>query len=129
MGENTKKKKVVIVDDDEYVQELLKYLAARGNLCEVLMSNNGAEALKMIEQEMPDLVFVDIMLPHIDGLEICRRLRGKDKTSRIPLVLMTSSRKIRTMSREETGADYLAEKPFDLSEIQAIIEERLKQDK
>jgi two-component system alkaline phosphatase synthesis response regulator PhoP len=126
MENPTNKKKIVIVDDDLYVQELLKYIVARENCGEIILANNGAEALKIIQQELPDLVFIDIMLPHVDGIEICRRLRAEEITSRIPLVLMTSSRKLDSLTREETGADYLVEKPFNLSLLQSILDKTLR---
>jgi len=83
--------KILIVDDNPSVLRLLEHTLTKEGY-EVLTAKNGIEGLKMASQEVPDLTILDVMLPGIDGFEVCHRLRGEAKTASIPVLMMSASR-------------------------------------
>jgi DNA-binding response OmpR family regulator len=111
-------KKILIVDDDPAT---IKFIAANleANNYEVLKARDGEEALKVIEKDSPDLVILDIMMPNIDGFEVCRRLRD---WSQLPLIMLSArcdeEDKVKCL---DMGADDYLCKPFGLDEILARI--------
>lgn len=106
--------RVLLVDDDDTVREVLgQYLQVAG--FEVLQTANGDEALGLIERERPDLVILDILLPGLDGLEICRRLRT---VSGIPVLMLTARAEDQHKATAFTiGVDDYVTKPFSPREI------------
>ena len=81
--------RVLIVEDDRDIADLVaRYLGKAGFATDVLSS--GREALTAIRERPPDLVILDLMLPHVDGLEICRIMRSHDKTAAIPIIMLTA---------------------------------------
>jgi two-component system KDP operon response regulator KdpE len=113
-----KKKRILIVDDE---LSILKYL--RANLeaegYKVLMALNGIQALQTLEAEMPDLVVLDIMMPEMDGLEVCRRLR---EWSQLPIIMLSARAdekdKVQCL---DLGADDYITKPFGKDEFIARV--------
>ena len=82
-------KKVLIVDDEEHIRELIKFnLKKEGYDTEVAV--NGTEALKLIREIKFDLILLDLMLPEIDGLEVCKEIRRNEETSDIPVMMITA---------------------------------------
>ena len=82
-------RKILVVDDEEHVVELVK-LALRGRDFQILAACSGAECLELAESELPALILLDVSLPDIGGLEICRRLKSQDKTKTIPVVFFSA---------------------------------------
>lgn len=117
------KEKILVVDDDKNICDLLRmYLEKEGYL--VVLSHNGADAVKMFQSENPDLVLLDIMLPQLDGWQVCREIR---KTSEKPIIMLTA--KDETFDKVlglELGADDYVTKPFDTKEIVARIKAVLR---
>lgn len=110
----TPKRRVLVVDDEASVREVLaQYLHVEGFA--VVQASNGIEALKAAEHQPPDLVILDLMLPGMDGLEVCRRLRER---SAVP-VLMLTARGEETDKLEgfRVGTDDYVTKPFSLREV------------
>ena len=109
-------KTVLVVDDEEavveFVSSLLEDIGYR-----VLRAYDGREALDIARQEHPDLILTDIMMPILNGLELCRQLRANPETSTIPIVFMTAGRLPVT---ECPGAMVLS-KPFDLNTLEDAI--------
>ena len=107
-------KTVLIADDEADLVELVGFNLQR-NGYDVLRAPDGTTALRLAQQHLPDLVILDVMMPGLDGTEVCRRLKGDPKTSRIPVVLLTAK-------GEETdvvvgltiGADDYVTKPFSM---------------
>lgn len=116
-----RKAKVLIVDDNVDTVELLtKRFRADGYETEAAL--DGEAALRMVPEYMPDLVVLDIMMPKIDGYEVCRRLKEDDATRHIPIVMLTAKSKIPEKVRGlDTGADSYLTKPFDYSELAAAV--------
>ena len=86
------KKKILIVDDDKTTLQYLELLFVTSYGYSVNVVNSGEEALKSIETELPDLVFLDIMMPKLSGYEVCCELRENPKTRNLPIVLYTSNK-------------------------------------
>ena len=110
--------KVLVVEDDINIAELLRlYLEKDG--FEVKIAHDGGEGLKLAESEQPDLVLLDIMLPVLDGWQVCRRLR---KTTKTPIIMLTAKGETEDkVSGLEMGADDYIVKPFEVKELLARV--------
>ena len=115
--------KVLVVDDDSNICELLRlYLEKDGY--ETIVANDGEQAVKKYEQNKPDLILLDIMLPKLDGWQVCREIRKKSK---VPIIMLTA--KGETFDRIlglELGADDYVSKPFDTKEVMARVKAVLR---
>ena len=115
--------KILIVDDDETICELLRlYLEKDG--FETVVANNGEQAVDYAAKYMPDLILLDIMLPKLDGWQVCREIR---KSSDVPIIMLTA--KGETFDKIlglELGADDYISKPFDTKEVIARIKAVLR---
>ena len=117
---------ILVVEDEEPVASLLRYnLEAQGY--EVIHASRSDHADLLISEQMPDLVILDWMLPGSSGLELCRRLRARDKTSSLPIIMLTArgeeSDKVRALG---VGADDYVSKPFSVEELMARIRALLR---
>jgi two-component system phosphate regulon response regulator PhoB len=120
------KAKVLIVEDEAPLAELLRYnFEAEGFV--VSHAGSGEEAELIVSEERPDLVVLDWMLPSVSGVELCRRLRARQDTRSIPILMLTArgeeSDRIRGLS---TGADDYVVKPFSLPELMARVKAILR---
>lgn len=106
------KKKILVVEDEESLLKLESILlTSRGY--DVRGVSNGQAALDAIAEEKPDLILLDIMLPEIDGFEVCRRVKADAATRDIPVVMLTAKKTRDDMARgEKAGADWYITKPF-----------------
>ncbi len=106
------KKKVLIVEDEESLLKLESILLTTKGY-EVRGVANGRAALEALEAELPDLVLLDVMLPEMDGFEVCRRIKNDPKTAAIPVVMLTAKKTAEDMAKgDEVGADRYITKPF-----------------
>jgi DNA-binding response OmpR family regulator len=108
---------VLVVDDEEQNRTLLRDpLEARGY--EIAEAENGVQALQKIAERPPDVILLDLMMPKLDGFEVCRRLRRDTKTAHIPILMITalSDRKERLMGIEAGANDFL-NKPIDIQDV------------
>lgn len=113
--------KILIVDDEENIVDFLGR-ALRQNGYKTICAYDGDEALHLIEEELPDLVILDLMLPLMDGWEVCRRSKSGEKTAAIPILMLTA----RSSSEDvvqglDLGADDYMRKPFPLDELLARV--------
>lgn len=106
------KKKILIVEDEESLLKLESILlTSRGY--EVKGVADGHAALQAVSTMKPDLVLLDIMLPEIDGFEVCRQIKGNEATRHIPVIMLTAKKSREDMARgEQVGADWYITKPF-----------------
>src|SRR6266550_4362463 len=110
--------RILLVDDEQPVQKLLTYPLEKEGY-EVVPAFDGQEALANFEQGQFDLVVLDIMLPKIDGLEVCRRLRAK---SSVPIIMLTAkAEEIDKVLGLELGADDYITKPFSMREFRSRV--------
>jgi twitching motility two-component system response regulator PilG len=105
-------KKILLVEDQESLLKLESILlTSRG--FEVRGVSDGQAALAAIEEDIPDLMLLDIMLPDLDGFEICRMLKEKERTRKIPIIMVTARKSRMDVQRsKEAGADAYITKPF-----------------
>ncbi len=117
--------RVLVVDDEPAnVEILVRRLESLG--AETLRATNGETALRMAEGEMPDLVLLDIMMPGLDGYDVCRRLKMNDRTAPIPVIFVTARAEAEDLSKgfEVGGVDYIR-KPVDSIELTARVRSAL----
>ncbi len=106
------KKKILVVEDEESLLKLESILLTSKGY-EVKGVSNGQEALDAVAEEKPDLILLDIMLPEIDGFEVCRRIKSDENTRDIPVIMLTAKKSREDMARgEKVGADWYITKPF-----------------
>ncbi|MBW4582472.1 MAG: response regulator transcription factor [Tildeniella nuda ZEHNDER 1965/U140] len=119
-------KKVLVVDDDATLRmALTRYLEKRGYLTQNVAS--GIEALKLFEQDPPDLVVSDVMMPEMDGFEFCRRLRSTRSGQLVPFIFLSSKGEVDDrVQGHSIGADDYLIKPFEPRELLAKIESQLE---
>lgn len=118
--------RILVVEDDADVSNMLQlYFKSQGY--EVFVAPRGHIALDLTRQKLPNVIVLDIMLPDIDGYEVCRRLRANLRTSHIPIIFLTQmddrSDKIRGL---ELGADDYITKPFDVQELRLRVRNTIK---
>jgi DNA-binding response OmpR family regulator len=118
--------RILVVEDDPDIAELVeRYLSKAGFSTD--RATSGRAALEAIALRAPDLLVLDLMLPHVDGLEICRRVRAHDKTANIPIIMLTAraDESERIVGLELGADDYLA-KPFSPNELVARVRALLR---
>lgn len=121
--------RITVVEDEEALSVLLRYnLEAEGYEVETIL--RGDEADIRLQEQVPDLVILDWMLPGVPGIELCRRLRARPTTERLPIIMLTArgeeSERIRGLS---TGADDYVVKPFSTPELMARVKAMLRRAK
>lgn len=121
--------KVLIIEDEEHISELIKYnLEASGY--QVVAAYDGEEGLKAVFEHRPDLVILDLMLPKMDGISVCNKVRNNKDTEDIPIIMLTAkSSETDKIIGLEIGADDYITKPFSVRELQARIKTVLRRTK
>ena len=115
--------RILLVDDEQSIQTLLSY-PLRKEGYDVVQATDGRQALERFQEQSFDLVVLDLMLPRIDGLEVCRRLRSR---SSVPIIILTAkSEEIDKVVGLELGADDYITKPFSLREFSSRIKAALR---
>ena len=115
--------RILVVDDEPAVADLLVYNLRKAHY-EVLVAADGREALRLARGAAPDLILLDLMLPEVDGLDVCRELR---KTSAVPIIMITArDEEIDRVVGLELGADDYVAKPFSVRELLARIKAVLR---
>ena len=115
--------RILIVDDEPPIVDMLAYNLQRANY-EVIIARDGQEALDTARQEEPDLIILDLMLPRLDGLEVCRALR---KERDVPIIMLTArDGEVDRVVGLELGADDYVVKPFSVRELMARVKSVLR---
>ena len=123
MEENLGKKTILIVDDEKTIVDMLVYNLQKEGY-NTLEANDGEEAVKIALNEKPDLVLLDIMLPKMDGLAVCKRIR---QTLNIPILMISAKdEEIDKILGLELGADDYITKPFSVRELMARVKANLR---
>jgi two-component system response regulator VicR len=115
--------RILVVDDEPPIVDLLSYNLRRANY-EVISAQDGEEALAKARQEAPDLIILDLMLPRVDGLEVCRALRRERD---VPIIMLTArDSEVDRVVGLELGADDYVVKPFSVRELMARVKNVLR---
>ena len=112
--------KVLIVDDEAYIRLLMEQTLEdfEDQGIEILTAGNGEEALKIIQTEAPDLVFLDVMMPKMNGFEVCQAVKRDLRYKDVFIVLLTAKgQEFDRLRGEQVGADVYMTKPFDPDEL------------
>ena len=117
---------VLLVEDEPAQREVLAYnLEAEGFV--VQRATNGEEALMLVAENPPDLILLDWMMPHVSGLEVCRRLKMRSETRAIPIIMLSArSEEVDKVRGLETGADDYVIKPYSIIELMARLRAQLR---
>ena len=122
------KKTILVIEDEPDIVELIQYWLEREGYL-VLTASNGESGLSEALRHEPDLILLDIMMPGIDGLEVCRRLRESDSTRNTPLIMLTArSEEADVVVGLELGADDYVTKPFSPRQLVARVRAHLRRE-
>ncbi|MFT6023997.1 MAG: two-component system phosphate regulon response regulator PhoB [Ascidiaceihabitans sp.] len=118
--------RVLVVEDEPAQREVLAYnLEAEGFA--VSRAENGEEALLLVDEDKPDVIVLDWMMPHLSGIEVCRRLKIRPETRGIPVIMLSArSEEVDRVRGLETGADDYVIKPYSVLELMARVRSHLR---
>lgn len=118
MTEEEKKITVLLAEDDRFVSDIYKRKLGTDGF-DVLFAPDGREAVKILEETIPDLVLLDIMMPFMDGMEVLQKMKGEDRWKKIPVVMLTNLAEKENIERSiSMGADgYIIKAHFTPSEV------------
>lgn len=114
--------KVLVVDDDKHILELVRLSLVHKDI-DIVTAHDGVEALEKVREDIPDLIILDLMMPNLDGYEVCEMLRKNPKTQNVPVIMLTA--KTQTNDKIEglrLGADDYITKPFNPLELEARVD-------
>ena len=118
--------RILVVDDEDDLLELVRYNLTKEGY-EVACVGSGEEALKAVRRELPDLIVLDLMLPSVDGLEVCSRLKADARTREVPIIMLTAKSEEGDMiAGLDRGADDYIAKPFSPRVLSARIKALLR---
>ncbi len=116
------KRRILVVEDEQDVAGLIKHAVERGGDAEVEIVGSGDTALKAVSERPPDLIVLDLNLPVLDGVEVCRILRSRPDTRQVPIIILTArGAEDDRVSGLDIGADDYITKPFSLRELTARV--------
>ena len=121
--------KILVVDDEDHIVELISYNLINSGYT-VLTANNGLDAVSIIKNERPNLVLLDLMLPGLDGFDVCKAIRSEAETKDISIIMLTAKgEELDKILGLELGADDYITKPFSIRELLARIKAILRRTK
>ncbi len=123
-------KKILIVDDESHIRMLIEQtledLEDEG--VELLFAENGRQALELIIEEKPNLVFLDVMMPEMNGMEVCHKIKKEHNMEDVYIILLTAKgQEVDRQKGMDMGANKYMTKPFDPDEMLAIAEDIINQ--
>ena len=123
------KEKILVVDDEKDIVELLQYNLEKEGY-NISSAFSGEQCLENVKTELPDLILLDLMLPEIDGLDVCKILKSNSRTSNIPIIMLTAKgEETDIVLGLELGADDYITKPFKVRELLARVKAVLRRTK
>jgi two-component system phosphate regulon response regulator PhoB len=118
-------KKLLIVDDEDNIRRLLAATLAGGDYA-VLQARDGTQALELTRRERPDFVVLDVSMPGVDGIEVCRRIKADPALRATTVVMLTAQSQAETRRRAtQAGADAFLTKPFSPLQLLEVVERRM----
>ena len=122
MGNET----ILVADDEQDIGRLLELALTRGGY-RVVRASDGEETLAKIAEDRPDLIVLDVMMPRLDGIQVCKRLKGDAGTAGIPIILLTAKAQANdSVAGFSAGADDYIPKPFNYHEVLARVRSLLQ---
>jgi two-component system, OmpR family, alkaline phosphatase synthesis response regulator PhoP len=119
------KAKILVIEDNEDTRRFLQQVLSKEY--EVLLADNAVLGIDFARNQTPDLILLDIMLPHLSGLDACQLLKKDERTARIPIIFLSAKSKVSDItSGLSLGADDYIPKPFDYKELLARVQARLR---
>jgi diguanylate cyclase (GGDEF)-like protein len=116
-GPLVKSQRILVVDDEEHIRKIVKFQLEKAGFS-VETACDGVEALKAVDSYHPDLVLLDLMMPNMDGYEVCKRLKSNYQTNHIPVIMVTAKAELENkLQGFEDGANDYITKPFALTEL------------
>ena len=116
-------RRILLVDDDEVIRELLATTLGPEQFL-ISMAHDGAEALQIAAQERPDMIFLDVAMPDMDGIEVCRALRRDERTRGTVIIMLTAlSSELDQRRAEQAGADAYVMKPFSPLRLRRLVDD------
>lgn len=120
-------KKILVVEDDPSFQRYLEFLFTKEGY-QVVLATNGLEGLRKARQEKPDLVVLDVMLPGLDGFEVCHRLRDDPGTARLPVLMLSAKgQDSDRVTAARVGANVFMAKPPEREALLSTVTELVRQ--
>ena len=120
--------KILVIDDSLTEREYLKQILEATGL-QVLVATDGAEALDQLKTDQPDMIFLDIVMPRMNGYEVCRKIKANPKTEKVPIIICSAkSEEFDRYWGMKQGADAYITKPFQPKELLRTMKTLLKQD-
>lgn len=120
------KKKILIADDEKDIRTLVSQILGEEKY-KIYFASNGREAIEAANANKPDLLILDLMMPEIDGVEVCRCLKQNKDTKKIPIIMLTAKTGVADkIEGFVTGADEYITKPFDPSKLETTVEKVLR---
>ena len=124
MKGNGTTRNVLVVDDDAFIRKLITTTLEDVAGVHLIEARDGEEAVKLAEREHPELVFLDVAMPRLDGIEACRRMRQDPEIADTPIIMLTASARSEDESRAaDAGADRYLTKPFSPLDLLRIVED------
>jgi DNA-binding response OmpR family regulator len=117
---------VLVIEDDAAIRELIAHAALEEPGMQVLAARDGAEGLAAFEQIRPDVVLLDLQLPGLDGIEVCRRLKSDPTTAEVPIVGFSAGTNEATA--RQAGCDDFVAKPFELDDLMGRLRRWLRRE-
>ena len=119
-------KKILIADDNQNIRDALSYLLEDEGY-KLLLASDGAEALQKVREQRPDILFLDIMMPEMNGYEVCRTIRADPQVKNTYIIMLTAKGQVAEQKRgKEVGANEYIIKPFSPMEILAKVKHILQ---
>ena len=126
MGKIKPRHKILLVEDEKNIVKVVAYNLEREGY-QVITARDGEEGLAKARKELPDLILLDLMLPKLDGLDLCRQLKADPKNARIPIIMLTAkTQEADRVVGLELGADDYVAKPFSMRELAARVKAVLR---
>jgi len=122
-----KTKKVLVAEDEDNIRKLIKIILGRDQY-DIIEARDGEEALEKVSEEMPDLIVLDLMMPKVDGIEVCKQLKKNALTKKIPIIMLTAKKEMKDKVIGITvGAEDYLTKPFEPRELRIRVKTFLDQ--
>ncbi len=122
--------RVLVVEDEQEIAGLIRHALERGGIATVEVATSGDQALKLAGEQPPDVIILDLNLPVLGGLEVCRLLKARSATAQVPIIMLTAmASESDRVTGLDAGADDYITKPFSLRELAARVRAALRRGK